>query len=265
MGNIVFATPLEVAALTAGDEADEMPAAELLTMQPTDKWRAALANAFVVVDLGSATVVRLVALLATNATAAATWRIRAATSEANLTAAPGYDSTAIAFPIAGTLDAALIAARRVHGVKWLGAAGQNFRWWRVDLIDAGNPDGYLEAGRLYLAAGFQPATNYQFGAGLEPVDNTEHRETMGGNTVPGGGSEPKRVLRLPLVFAALADYRALMDLARLRGHRRDVLVVLDPDAPAFEGVLYCLARAWGPVPNTHHRWWQAAPEFVELI
>lgn len=95
MSNIIIAKPYS-ATITAASAASTMPASNLNLAQPTDVWRStSLTSQYIVADLGSAKAVDTIALMFTNLTSAATMRIRGATSQANLTASPGYDSSTI--------------------------------------------------------------------------------------------------------------------------------------------------------------------------
>ena len=38
---------------------------------------------------------------------------------------------------------------------------QNYKWWRLVVANAGNPDGYLKGGYTYLGSYFEPTYNYQ--------------------------------------------------------------------------------------------------------
>jgi hypothetical protein len=213
---------IDAATVTAENEVATLPATNLQTMQPSETWRTSDAtDTFIVADLGAALAVDIVALLKTNLTAAATWRVRGATSEANLTAAPGYDSTAVGFwPESG------LAGQAVSGFLYLDPA-QSFRWWRIDLSDAANPDGYLEAGRLYIDAAWRPARNLSFNWQLGWIDDGEPRHARGGQIHPEVVPRRRR-LRFSLDYLTEAEAATAYDLDRRRGRSADVLVLRDP-------------------------------------
>lgn len=54
------------------------------------------------------------------------------------------------------------------------------RYWRVDLIDPSNPDGYIQFGRIFLGRVYRPSVNYEYGAemGNEPIN--QRKTTLGG-------------------------------------------------------------------------------------
>lgn len=95
MGNCILASPAlsDAATITGSTAASGAPLSYLQRMQPGEVWQSSsLSSVYMEADLGSAKEIDLVALLFNNATSEGLWRIRAATSQANLTAAPTYDS-----------------------------------------------------------------------------------------------------------------------------------------------------------------------------
>lgn len=92
--NWILATPdwSDAAAITASHEQAATPAANLQRYQPSDLWSATNLTPYLELDRGSPQLWNLVLPLFTNAQAFDTFRVRAATSQANLTAAPSFDS-----------------------------------------------------------------------------------------------------------------------------------------------------------------------------
>lgn len=269
--NIVIATPVlsDAAVLTAGSEAADMPAANLLTQQPIDVWRATdLANAYLVADLGAAAAINLVALLYTNASSAAQWRVRAAASEADLTAAPGYDSGLVdMWPHAG-----LETWDWTHAFRWLGVAGatpgpQTFRWWRIDVADPGNAAGYVQAGRLYLAAAWQPTRNLLYGWSVGFIDFSAKVRAAGGQILPG--SRPlHRVARFALRCDSESEmYDNAFEIDRRRGTSGDVLVLRDPATPSrlMKQSVYGTLSSLEPIVNARFNVFEKPYEIEEMI
>lgn len=265
MSNLIFARPLaDGGTITTGSEVASLPAGNLLTPQPSDPWRATdLANAYVELDLGTAVEINLIALLYTNASSAATWRIRAAASQANLTAAPDYDTGSNTFwPQSGLEDWSF-----THGFIWLDASTQTRRWWRIDVSDAGNPDGYFQAGRLYLAKPFQPATNIEFGWSVGYADPSPKRRATGGQTYPLLRSR-SRVLNFSYSFMSESEmFDNLFDLNRRRGASEDVLVIVDPDATAniHERIVYGLVDDLKPIINSSFNIFEQPYRLEEML
>jgi hypothetical protein len=126
---------------------------------------AATASTVFDVDLGAAQPIFVLALVGHNLSDSATVQIRGddATSFATAT----YDSGTVA--AITTAEAALSWGdlTRIY-VHCIGSA-QTARYWRVNVYDTGNSDGYVEIGRAAVCQGWQPTINMDYGAqfGLE--------------------------------------------------------------------------------------------------
>ena len=201
------------------------PLANLLTIQPGETTRFSTpGSAYVVVDLGSAKPVTFAGLLAHNGSATGTWRVRAAASEGGLTSAPPFDTggSDSLYPASGKHDADV-----QH--SFLSFASQTYRWWRVDVDDAGNADGYFSLGRLILASAWAPSVNFSFGAGLGRIDPSTIDEGVGGHLFPLK-RPTKRVWTLSFRYQTEADsLGGQFELQRQRGASGDVFVVPDPE------------------------------------
>jgi hypothetical protein len=211
-----------------GTLAPTMPVTNLQTMAPVEAARwTSLAGMGVEADLGGAVAVTLVALLYHNGTAAGTWRIRAAATQGDLTANPGYDTGSLSlWTAAGKPSPAALRLPSLH----LPAAAQSFRWWRLDLADAANPDGFLEAGRLYIADAPTFGRNYDVGASWYHVDESEHVTARGGQ-VTVEELQRRRGLRVRLGRMSEDEaFGTVYELERVRGRARDVLALPRPDA-----------------------------------
>ena len=249
MGNIVLATPAlsDAGTITAGAEESANPATNLLTLQPGEVWQTpALASIFVELDLGSAQTINLVALLGHNGTDAATWRVRSATSQANLTASPTRDTGNVSmFPITRPSDWTVL-----HSIDW-NSTGESARWWRVDMIDAANPDSKFRAGRLYVANAWQPTVNIVEGWSLGWLDPSPRQLAIGGQMYPLTRN-PRRVVNFALRFQTEDQiYNNAFETDRLRGSSKDILVVRDPDATTHlhRQTVYGLISDLRPIVN----------------
>lgn len=262
---VTIATPRlsDAATLTSGGTiAASLPLANLQAMQPGKVCRFTdLSGMHIVADLGAAQEVNQVWLGYTNATSAATWRVRGATSEANLTASPGYDSgSADIWPVSGLDD-----WDTVNGLRWLSTA-QTYRWWRIDIADAANPDGYFDIGRLYIAKAWQ-AGGIQFGWSLGWLDDSEIERARGGQMHP-----VERPRRRELSFTLHGKSEAQMygdafAIQRLRGRSRDVLVVRDPMQTTWlqHQTLYGLMTELRPIVNSTYKVFRQPYRVEELI
>lgn len=217
-----------------------MGPANVLDLQPNLRARwTSLTGMALVLDLGGAAEVDTVYLGAHNGTNAATVRIRAAASEAALTASPVYDSTAL------TINAATISEAWAHlnALKLINPS-QTLQWWRFDFADGANPAGYFELGRLALAKAFRPAVNFGWGSPSGYIDNGLVDETVGGQMIPTPGGR-RRVWEL--LFNTLSEGEAwgdLFEFDRLRGLSRDLIFAMNPDETTrlHQRLFSCLVR-----------------------
>lgn len=255
MGNLVVANPAAINAstLSAGSELASMPASNLLRTQPKDRWRSTDLNSlYIVVDLLTAQAINLIALLFHNAATDATWQIRGATSEANLTAAPGYNSGAIAM-----WDAGWPADQDpLHSLLWLGDSPETYRYWRIDITDLNNADSYFEAGRLYIDSAWQlPALrNIELGWDVRFIDPATKSRSKGGQLYAETAQRWREITASINWQSEDVMYDNLFELQRRYGVSKDILVVRDPDATThlLRQTVYGVMTQLPPVTNPNN-------------
>lgn len=237
MGNIVIATPdlSDVSAITGGATASSMPLSNLQDMQPSLPCMFTnLADVYFVVDLGAAQSINLVWLGYTNATATDTWRIRAASSEANLTSSPLYDS--------GSLDIWTSSTDRdtwdrIHALHWMDSP-VSARYWRID-VSSTSPDSVFTIGRLYLSNAYQPSRNVRYGLTTGTVEQIRRTESLLGNVFPRPSAK-RQAMDFALEHLTRDEMLgSLYRIQRSRGVSSDVLVILDPDETEYLMELTC--------------------------
>lgn len=257
--------------ITTSNELASLPVTQLKKMQPSSVWRTMnLTNIYLTVDCATEQAIDLIALLHTNATNGATWRIRGATSEGNLTAAPGYDS--------GTMDISVwkavgaVATERETGwrsfpaLKRL-ALEQVYRWWRIDISDPNNPDGYFQAGRLYLTKAWTPTVNLQFNWALGWQDLSIQLEALEGN-VWTGERQKRRAATFTLTFLTQAEmYGNAFEIARRAGAAKDILWCKDPDdaESVLKMTVHGVMVELPPIVNPAYSIFENSFKLVELI
>ena len=99
------------------------------------------------------------------------------------------------------------------------------RYWRVELDDTANPDGYVEAGRMIIASGYQPLLNFITGATLGYTSSSSSKETDGGAMYFNERAQ-RRVLNC--AFANIPEDEALvhfLEITRFFGTTRQMLFV----------------------------------------
>lgn len=101
------------------------------------------------------------------------------------------------------------------------------QYWRVEIFDVDNPDGYIEIGRLFLARGWTPAINYAYGADFGYQDITPVDRSLSGAEY--FDIRPKfRVMKFGLEYIEDKDtYSFALDLQRVAGISGEVLIIPD--------------------------------------
>lgn len=254
MSNILLCTPelfdSANTVLTVSSEHSNFRSSKLKNVQPTEIWRSAnLSPVSLVMDFGTSIDFSVVALMYTNLTSAATWRIRIADSEAALTTTPTHDSTVISFwPTANLTD-----WDRVSGYYVLPSALSG-QWLRIDLVDGANLDGYMQAGRLYISKPWQPIVNIAYGWKLGYEDDSKHNLSKGGQTIITALGK-RRVLEFTLDYQSESDmYDGAFSIERSRGMSKDILVI--PDYSNTDRIhdwsVYGLMSNLSPIVNTRY-------------
>ena len=234
MGLIAITEPDDAGTLTASGAGSGTDVAALFRTQPTDVWAAAAPGAaWVVQDAGAALDIDTVALLYTNMPVGSTWRVRVADSQANLTAAPLYDSGALAF--ADFHGSARTPRRHLyHRMPAVHAA----RWRRIDVTPA---NGTFVAGRLVTGRAWEPLVSYGLVRDFAP--RVEITDTDGGATVLRRW-ESAPTIAFQMVTKDQAEFEAaLYEVERLS---REVLIAYDPaGAHQQKRLYYGLAQGRG--------------------
>jgi hypothetical protein len=104
------------------------------------------------------------------------------------------------------------------------------RYWRINISDTSNPDGYVEIGRLLITGGIQPAINASVGCTLGWAnDRTVRTETDGGATLYNTRRR-RREATLLLEQQTDAEAHGALDTMKQRaGTSGQFLFVYDPD------------------------------------
>jgi hypothetical protein len=174
-------------------------------------------------DLGTARGVRVLALVGHNLTAAATVRWKGGTTAG---ASDVYDSTALAVSFSG------VSAEDRVGINFpaltVPTALQTARHWECLISDAANPDGYVQIGRLAIAAGYQPTINMSYGAKLALESAAVSSESDGGATIYQD-KPVRRSVAFSLEHISESEaFASAWRIQRLAGKTKQILFVFDP-------------------------------------
>lgn len=101
------------------------------------------------------------------------------------------------------------------------------RYWRVEISDTGNSDGYIQIGRLFMARGWTPSVNYAYGGSLGYQDPTPVETSLSGAEYFDIRSK-FRVMNFDLEYISDTEaYSYALDLQRVAGISGEVLVMPD--------------------------------------
>lgn len=155
-------------------------------------------------------------------------------------------------------------------LPWLAIAGedQTARYWRVNIADSTNPDGYVDLGRLVVAGGFQPQVNMAYGAGLG-FDNETVRETTEGGAALYDTRPTRRTLTGVLDLMPETDaYDEWFRLVTRHGLSGQLFVVYDPDDAAARSAqrsFLAVLRQLNPIEHPYHVRFRTAFSLIEEL
>lgn len=218
MANVVLGYSDHVAGgtVTASTELPTLPAINLQhPFMAPNRWRSTANVATIDVDFGAAYSNGVIALLKSNLTAAATFRLRLSNSPSMT---PTVYDTGVSQINAG------VDTHYGNLIHILPTA-QSSQYLRLELTDSSLT--YIEAGRLFSGAKFQPSHNYAYDYKRTTLDSVRFTESESGQNWTEVGVRKEEVR---LHFEALTDAEVQSDFAfiRLTGRHKDVLAVLNP-------------------------------------
>lgn len=265
---IAYRNLVDEAVLWGGAWSATLPASNLADRQPSRVARTigtAPGNTSVTLDFGGGRPVRFVALVRHNLTQSGQWRIRMANNPD--LSRPALDSGWIAiwpgaipfgvgawgeFNWGGKIDARQAATYGAQAVHTMPDAIQA-RYLRLDLEDADNPAGFLQAGRLVAGPAWQPSINFQHGWSIEQVDESEIRRSRGGQSFVNARPRYRR-LRFTIDHLGKDEmFGHAYELERLKGKGGDIVVIADPDdrTHSLRHTLYGALSESAPIVNSY--------------
>lgn len=193
------------------------------------------------IDLGRARRIGMLALIGHNLTVVAKVRVRG--DDASDFATPLYDSGWVDVWPSGMIPPELLEWEDDN--FWLGTLSDqaragyqspfihrvtsmpSLRYWRVEIDDTTNSDGYVHIGRLFLADVWQPTYGPIVGASIGMDDTTTIESSLGGSEYFDARAKP-RVHRFVLrAMSKTEAYSRVLDLQNLLGVAGEILI--DPD------------------------------------
>ncbi|MBT8123696.1 MAG: hypothetical protein KJO81_02600 [Gammaproteobacteria bacterium] len=249
MSNLVVAKPTlsDAATLTESNSSADYPLTNALTQQPRETVRTnSNSDSYYVANLGAAYAINLIALLYTNADISTLWRIRGATSEANLTAAPGYDSGTLNLWGGGSPVDDWSDWDRVHGLH-MPSTAQTYQWWRIDVSGLSGLS-YFEFGRLYISVAYQPTRNADIGLKLTSIDSSFGIDTAAAHYRRQGRKYRSITARFSYRYESEA-YDDWLVLDRTVGGGGDCFVCINPDSRIMDRSIYAYLENMGTLDH----------------
>ena len=214
----------DTSVVTASAASGSLVVSNLLTDIKSQVWRSTTTSGTITATWTAATTINCVVLPFTNLTNAATMRVRGYTNATDVvgTAPTIFDTTALA--CCPFTNAAVFGWNsNTPGVKnfsngggvyaSLFFTGGSVKKIVVDLVDTGNPSGYIEASRLVTGAYWSPTINADYGAQIGWNDDSQHTRNDAGDLLTDVKMRAK-TLTLNLSNAAPSDREALMMIMR---------------------------------------------------
>ena len=141
------------------------------------------------------------------------------------------------------------------------------RYWRVEIVDTANANGYVEVGRLFVSKDFTPNINASYGLGFNVIDKSDIEESFGGVE---HYDEKAKVRSVDFSMDSLSESEAFAKWYRLmlgQGNTGEVLFVYD-----YEDGAYTLDRSFlgrmeklNPLSTPYFATWQSGATVKETI
>jgi hypothetical protein len=236
----------DLATITSSDFAATLPVTNLQTEGRGKVARTSNATGTKTINgnLAAASSINCVVLSRHNLTSSATWRLQLY-SAANQTTQV-YDSTAVTPAPAASVFAEWDAVSAFSVLYFSTVAG--VLSFRVELANATNPAGYLEAKRLLLGAYFEPATNVEYGLGLDWMDESVQRRTLGSSIRTDGRAKYRRITAT-MARLTEAERATFADAVRYAGTSREVFVSAWPGATGAQERDYSMVGKFPALPK----------------
>lgn len=238
--------------LVASEEVATFEVAQLQDPLGTSVWRSTGLTPNIVGQFDESRTIDAWGALYSNAQVGDQDRLRLATSEANLIAAPVVD-TGLVNVRPGTGD--LSGWPHIHQREII-ASPAAATWFRIDFDFTGNTDGFVQFGALPLDARFEPVLGHASGWELIPRASATFANLLADGSIGKGGGIHKRDARFTLVSLSRDEaYGEFRDILRQTNETLPVLVVLDEDDDVYpmDSMFYgymTARRQTEPMPNT---------------
>jgi|GEM_PF-2994467 len=223
MGNaaLVIDNDADNGTVVASSQALTMPASNLLTPHPSQRWRSLSSADYFVLDKGAASTGDTAAVFGLTCSAAASVRLRLSSIDATGAAGDVLDTGTVAHGAASFDTGYGCFLHRL-------AAPASWRYLRFDISDPGAD--YVEAGTIL--DGLSEVFDYNFvpGGGFQHVDRSRVSKTASGLTLVFDDDTHRRI-DLSFDFVTAGQRFGLIErLDRVKGRKRNVLLMTDVES-----------------------------------
>ena len=234
----------DAATVTASSSsASELGAANVVDPQPSKVWRSTGDTAeWVKFDLGSAKQITCIGLFNFNFTSGATVTLQANASDS--WGAPSYSQ---ALTIAADSDS-VVLKRLVYFLD------QTYRWWRITIADASNPDGYVEIGRVAAGQYYAPTRNIQEQYRYQGQDPSE-RERLPGAWSPSVSRARYRTADVSFPFANQTQADKFWAIFDKVGNETPIILSVEPTTRPSQDSMYCTLETPLSLTNATLTYW----------
>lgn len=239
-----------------------------------------LASTIVIVDLGAPRDVRVIAIPSHNMSRDALIRVRGASDSgfSNVLLDTGWqDVWRVIYPF-GSLpfghpsfwDGKITEEdRQGYPMPFVYVASStvNARYWKFEINDTSNADGYVELSRLFLAPGWQPDVNMAYGNQLGWETETLVEGSLGGARFYDGRNS-RRVWKFSINNLTVDDALSWpFEIQRKQGIDGQVFFVFDPEDTTHlhRRAFLATIRQLSPLEFPYHNRNNAAFELEEVI
>ena len=232
------------------------------------------------IDFGQARLLRVFALVGHNIQTAGQYRFRFSNDDTFATTVADSDWTDV-WPIVYPAESlpwesasfwtGRYSDEEIEGYNattaWIADAPFSARYARIEISDETNTDGYIEAGRVFAGAGWQPTRNMIYGASLGFLDRTVVQEATSGAEYFDARRNP-RVARFNL--DGISDDSAMayaFEMQRQLGTSGEVLFIWNPGdtTHAIRRQFLGRFRTLSAIENAGPDRWRAPFEVKELL
>ena len=247
MSNIIITAGYDYTVSTSTGQTADMPVNYLNKTQIADLFQSSTANSSLVIDLGTAKAVNVIAALFTNLPADATWQIRGAESQAAVA------TGTILYNGSFRMNGLALHDGRSHGLYYREAA-HSYRFYQIIISGASVAGGKVQIGRLLIGKSFTPEYNYDWGAAHKINDRTSFIETASGALIPRtapAASNFQCSLSYLTEDEAYGDYYLLRNKA---AQAEAMLIIPDIDHPQLmRDIAYGFMAADAPTYQSKNR------------